>query len=118
MKIPIFKKKKFFLKIGIFFQNREKSQLNSIVNGARFRPENTQKMGKWIIWSFWIVKRICLGLSITQYIYSYNVFQVLLDELHEQGRLNSMSLWMDLFLIITQDLRFGHMLGQAGRCKS
>ena len=49
---------------------------------------------------------------------SNNVFQVLLDELHEQGRLNSMSLWMDLFLIITQDLRFGHMLGQAGRCKS
>ena len=41
-------------------------------------------------------------------------FLVLLDELHEQGRLNSMSLWMDLFLIISSDGRFQHMLGQPG----
>jgi pre-mRNA-processing factor 40 len=41
-------------------------------------------------------------------------FLVLLDELHQQGKLNSMSLWMDLFPIISQDMRFGHMLGQPG----
>lgn len=41
-------------------------------------------------------------------------FLVLLDELHEQGRLNSMSLWMDLFLITSCDIRFEHMLGQPG----
>ncbi|CAL1528741.1 unnamed protein product [Lymnaea stagnalis] len=41
-------------------------------------------------------------------------FIVLLDELHHQGKLNSMSLWMDLFPIISQDMRFGNMLGQPG----
>lgn len=41
-------------------------------------------------------------------------FLVLLDELHEQGRLNSMSLWMDLFHIISGDKRFQLMLGQPG----
>ncbi|CAG2236872.1 PRP40 [Mytilus edulis] len=41
-------------------------------------------------------------------------FMVLLDELHEQGKLNSMSLWMDLYPIITQDVRFTNMLGQPG----
>ncbi|XP_059148733.1 pre-mRNA-processing factor 40 homolog B-like isoform X2 [Physella acuta] len=41
-------------------------------------------------------------------------FLVLLDELHHQGKLNSMSLWMDLFPIISQDMRFGSMLGQPG----
>ncbi|KAK3775580.1 hypothetical protein RRG08_000396 [Elysia crispata] len=41
-------------------------------------------------------------------------FLVLLDELHQQNKLNSMSLWMDLFPIISQDMRFGLMLGQPG----
>ena len=41
-------------------------------------------------------------------------FLVLLDELHEQGKLNSMSLWMDLYPIISQDVRFTNMLGQPG----
>ncbi|PVD30953.1 hypothetical protein C0Q70_10229 [Pomacea canaliculata] len=41
-------------------------------------------------------------------------FLVLLDELHEQGKLNSMSLWMDLYPTISQDIRFTHMLGQPG----
>ncbi|BFY99058.1 hypothetical protein BsWGS_02097 [Bradybaena similaris] len=41
-------------------------------------------------------------------------FIVLLDELHQQGKLNSMSLWMDLFSVISQDMRFGRMLGQPG----
>ena len=40
MKIPIAKKKIFFLKIGIFFQNWEKSHLNSIGYSA---SENTKK---------------------------------------------------------------------------
>ena len=33
----------FFLKIGIFFQNREKSHLNSIGNGAKFRSLRTKQ---------------------------------------------------------------------------
>lgn len=41
-------------------------------------------------------------------------FLVLLDELHEQGKLNSMSLWMDLYPSVSQDVRFTSMLGQAG----
>jgi len=41
-------------------------------------------------------------------------FVVLLDELHQQNKLNSMSLWMDLFPLISQDVRFNSMLGQPG----
>lgn len=41
-------------------------------------------------------------------------FIVLLDELHDKGKLNSMSLWMDLYPSISQDIRFSNMLGQAG----
>ena len=42
--------------------------------------------------------------------------QVFLDELHEKGRLHSMSLWMDLYNVISQDIRFSNMLGQPGMC--
>lgn len=38
----------------------------------------------------------------------------LLDELHEQGKLTSMSLWMELYSVISQDYRFHSMLGQSG----
>ncbi|XP_050419250.1 pre-mRNA-processing factor 40 homolog A [Patella vulgata] len=41
-------------------------------------------------------------------------FLVLLDELHDKGKLNSMSLWMDLYPVICQDVRFTNMLGQPG----
>merc|ERR1712142_1272801 len=41
-------------------------------------------------------------------------FVVLLDELHQKGKLNSMSLWMDLFPVMSQDIRFSKMLGQPG----
>jgi len=41
-------------------------------------------------------------------------FLVLLDELHEAGKLHSMSLWMDLYHIVSQDGRFDKMLGQPG----
>lgn len=41
-------------------------------------------------------------------------FSVLLDELHEQGKLTSMSLWVELYPIISSDLRFSAMLGQSG----
>merc|ERR1711874_297007 len=37
-----------------------------------------------------------------------------LDELHEQGRLTSMSLWVELYPIISADIRFTTMLGQPG----
>ena len=32
----------------------------------------------------------------------------LLDELHEQGKLTSMSLWVELYPTISQDPRYGH----------
>nr|CAG4650970.1 EOG090X064W [Simocephalus serrulatus]SVE94235.1 EOG090X064W [Simocephalus serrulatus] len=41
-------------------------------------------------------------------------FLNLLDELHENGKLTSMSLWVELYPIISTDLRFSAMLGQPG----
>ena len=43
-----------------------------------------------------------------------NLKQNLLDELHENGKLTSMSLWVELYPIISTDLRFSAMLGQPG----
>ena len=40
--------------------------------------------------------------------------QTLLDELHDTGKLTSMSLWVELYPIISTDLRFTAMLGQPG----
>ncbi|KAJ8939504.1 hypothetical protein NQ314_011119 [Rhamnusium bicolor] len=41
-------------------------------------------------------------------------FLALLDHLHEEGKLTSMSLWVELYPIISADIRFSAMLGQAG----
>lgn len=41
-------------------------------------------------------------------------FLSLLDSLHEEGKLTSMSLWVELYPIISADLRFSAMLGQNG----
>ncbi|XP_055386207.1 pre-mRNA-processing factor 40 homolog A isoform X2 [Condylostylus longicornis] len=41
-------------------------------------------------------------------------FLTLLDSLHEEGKLTSMSLWVELYPIISSDLRFSAMLGQNG----
>ncbi|KAK2586266.1 hypothetical protein KPH14_001522 [Odynerus spinipes] len=41
-------------------------------------------------------------------------FISLLDELHEQGKLTSMSLWVELYPMLSADLRFSVMLGQPG----
>ncbi|XP_053694183.1 pre-mRNA-processing factor 40 homolog A [Sabethes cyaneus] len=41
-------------------------------------------------------------------------FLALLDGLHEEGKLTSMSLWVELYPIISADLRFSAMLGQIG----
>lgn len=38
----------------------------------------------------------------------------LLDELHEQGKLTSMSMWVELYPMISSDPRFSQMLGQPG----
>merc|ERR1719495_1416935 len=43
-----------------------------------------------------------------------DAFNSLLDELHEQGKLTSMSLWMELYSVVSQDPRFHAMLGQPG----
>ena len=44
-----------------------------------------------------------------------DAFIELLDELHEQGKLTSMSLWVELYPALSADLRFSAMLGQGGR---
>ncbi|EFA05623.1 pre-mRNA-processing factor 40 homolog A [Tribolium castaneum] len=41
-------------------------------------------------------------------------FLALLDHLHEEGKLTSMSLWVELYPIISADIRFSAMLGQHG----
>lgn len=41
-------------------------------------------------------------------------FLALLDSLHEEGKLTSMSLWVELYPLISADVRFSAMLGQAG----
>uniref|UniRef100_A0A182INZ9 Uncharacterized protein n=1 Tax=Anopheles atroparvus TaxID=41427 RepID=A0A182INZ9_ANOAO len=41
-------------------------------------------------------------------------FLALLDTLHEEGKLTSMSLWVELYPLISADLRFSAMLGQPG----
>lgn len=41
-------------------------------------------------------------------------FLTLLDSLHEEGKLTSMSLWVELYPIISADIRFSAMLGQNG----
>lgn len=38
-------------------------------------------------------------------------FLALLDHLHEEGKLTSMSLWVELYPIISADVRFSAMLG-------
>ena len=46
-------------------------------------------------------------------IFSYS--KVLLDELHRQNHIHSMSLWSEMYPTISSDLRFSKMLGQPGR---
>ncbi|CAG9578868.1 unnamed protein product [Danaus chrysippus] len=41
-------------------------------------------------------------------------FLALLDSLHEEGKLTSMSLWVELYPVISADTRFSAMLGQNG----
>lgn len=41
-------------------------------------------------------------------------FIELLNELHEAGKLTSMSMWVELYPLISGDLRFSNMLGQPG----
>ncbi|CAD7080037.1 unnamed protein product [Hermetia illucens] len=43
-----------------------------------------------------------------------DAFLALLDSLHEEGKLTSMSLWVELYPVISADLRFSAMLGQSG----
>ncbi|KPJ14663.1 Pre-mRNA-processing factor 40-like A [Papilio machaon] len=39
--------------------------------------------------------------------------QALLDNLHEEGKLTSMSLWVELYPVISADIRFSAMLGKS-----
>jgi pre-mRNA-processing factor 40 len=45
-----------------------------------------------------------------------DAFLCLLDELNEQGKLNSMSIWVNLYSVISADERFNAMLYQPGQC--
>lgn len=42
---------------------------------------------------------------------SRDQFLELLNSLHEEGKLTSMSLWVELYPIISADIRFSAMLG-------
>lgn len=44
----------------------------------------------------------------------FRPFQNFLDDLHSKNQLNSMSLWCELYPIISADQRFHNMLGQPG----
>eukprot|EP00090_Calanus_glacialis_P001446 TRINITY_DN11033_c0_g1_i1.p1 TRINITY_DN11033_c0_g1~~TRINITY_DN11033_c0_g1_i1.p1 ORF type:complete len:770 (+),score=351.91 TRINITY_DN11033_c0_g1_i1:62-2311(+) len=43
-----------------------------------------------------------------------DAMNAVLDELHEQGKLTSMSLWVELYPVVSQDPRFHALLGQTG----
>merc|ERR1712228_6397 len=43
-----------------------------------------------------------------------DAMNAVLDELHEQGKLTSMSLWVELYPAVSQDPRFHALLGQPG----
>merc|ERR1711936_934182 len=43
-----------------------------------------------------------------------DAMNAVLDELHEQGKLTSMSLWVELYPTISAEMRFTNMLGQPG----
>ena len=43
-----------------------------------------------------------------------DAMNAVLDELHEQGKLTSMSIWVELYPVVSQDHRFHAMLGQHG----
>jgi len=43
-----------------------------------------------------------------------DAMNTVLDELHEQGKVTSMSLWVELYPVISQDPRFHALLGQPG----
>lgn len=45
-------------------------------------------------------------------------FLALLDHLHEEGKLTSMSLWVELYPIISADIRFSAMLGNSINMKT
>lgn len=46
------------------------------------------------------------------------VTQALLDSLHEEGKLTSMSLWVELYPVVSADMRFSAMLGQSNNITS
>merc|ERR1719341_2264622 len=43
-----------------------------------------------------------------------DAMNAVLDELHEQGKLTSMSLWVELYPVVSRDPRFHALLGQPG----
>lgn len=55
------------------------------------------------------------SLSLYRRITRLLLAQAFLDELHESGRLHSMSTWMELYPSLSTDRRFANMLGQPGK---
>ena len=58
--------------------------------------------------------KIFLHSNLISYITCYVLLQIFLDELHASGRLNSTSLWKDLYPIISVEERYRDLLGQPG----
>lgn len=48
----------------------------------------------------------------------FHILQALLEELHKDNQIHSMSLWSEMYPTISSDLRFSKMLGQPGTFNS
>ena len=58
--------------------------------------------------------KIFLHSNLISCITCYVLLQIFLDELHASGRLNSTSLWKDLYPVISVEERYRDLLGQPG----
>lgn len=52
--------------------------------------------------------------TVSQLFIGIFIFQMFLEELHQQGKLTSVSLWKELYPFISTDIRFSALLGQPG----
>lgn len=73
--------------------------------------------GTWPPWQgLWLGEGLTpWSLSLYRRITRLLLAQAFLDELHESGRLHSMSTWMELYPSLSTDRRFANMLGQPGK---
>ena len=64
--------------------------------------------------SVYVCVCVCVFLFFIHLFRHDSYWQVLLDELHDQGKLNATSLWKELCPTLARDPRLTAMLGQPG----